>query len=111
MADKKIICPLMGGKCVEDGAIVDGELVACRFWVYVHGKHPQTGADLSSGDCAMSWMPVLLIENSKVNRETGAAIESLRNENVTTGQQIAGALMQVAASNQQALRITGKEEG
>ena len=34
-------------------------------------------------DCAMAWLPVLMIENSKVNRETGAAVESLRNENVT----------------------------
>lgn len=94
--DAKIICPMMGGECVEDGAIRDGELVACRFWVTVHGKHPQTGETISNGDCAMAWTPVLMIENSKVNRETGAAIESMRNESVTTGQQIAGALMQVA---------------
>lgn len=96
MADKKILCPLMGGECIEDGAIRDGELVACRFWVVVHGQHPQTGEQLSTGDCAMAWQPVLMIENSKVNRETGAAIESMRNESVTTGQQITGALMQVA---------------
>jgi len=81
--DAKIICPLMGGEpCVEDGSIRDGELVACRFWVYVHGKNPQTGEDVKSGDCAMSWTPMLLIENSKVNRETGAAVESFRNEMV-----------------------------
>lgn len=98
--DAKIICPLMGGKpCIEDGSVVDGELVACRFWVTVMGKNPQTGETVNNGDCAMAWTPVLLIENSKVNRETGAAVESLRNENVTTGQQITGALLQVAAAN------------
>ena len=80
--DAKIICPMMGGECVEDGAIRDGELVACRFWVTVQGKHPQTGETISNGDCAMAWMPVLMIENSKVNRESGAAIESFRNEMV-----------------------------
>lgn len=110
MADKKIICPLMGGlPCIEDGAprrdtsgkvVLDGngepEMVACRFWVYVQGKHPQTGEDTHTGDCAFAWMPVLQIENSRVGRQVGAAVESLRNEGVTTGQQITGALMQVA---------------
>lgn len=98
--DAKIICPMMGGhECVEDGAVRDGELVKCRFWVVVHGQHPQTGEQLSNGDCSIAWMPVLLIENSKVNRETGAAVESLRNENVTTGNQITNALMHVAMAN------------
>ena len=93
----KIICPMMGGKpCVEDGAIVDGELVACRFWVNVMGSNPQTGETVNNGDCAIAWMPVLLIENSKVNRETGAAVESMRNASVATGQQMTSALIQVA---------------
>lgn len=86
MATKKILCPLMGCECIGDGGIKDGELVSCRFWVVVHGKHPQTNEELHTGDCAFAWTPVLLIENSKVNRETGAAVESLRNENVAIGQ-------------------------
>jgi hypothetical protein len=95
--DVKIICPMMGGKpCVEDGSIVDGELVACKFWVNVMGKNPQTGETINNGDCAIAWMPVLLIENSKVNRETGAAVESMRNESVSTGQQLTSALLEVA---------------
>lgn len=94
--DAKILCPLMGGECVEDGAIRNGELVACRFWVVVQGLHPQTGEQLNTGDCAMAWTPVLLIENSKVNRETGAAVESLRNESVTASQQVAGAIVHLA---------------
>lgn len=80
--DAKILCPLMGGECIEDGSIKDGELVACRFWVNVIGKDPQTGKEVSNGDCAMAWTPILMIENSKVNRETGAAVESFRNEMV-----------------------------
>lgn len=83
MASAKIICPLMGGlECVEDGAIRNNELVKCRFWITVMGQNPQTGETVNNGDCAMAWTPVLLIENSKVNRETGAAIESFRNEMV-----------------------------
>jgi hypothetical protein len=81
--DTKIICPMMGGEpCVEDGSIRNGELVACRFWVTVQGMSPQTGETINHKDCAMAWMPVLMIENSKVNRETGAAVESFRNEMV-----------------------------
>lgn len=80
--DAKIICPLMGGECIEDGSIKDGELVSCRFWVHVLGKDPQTGKDIDNADCAFAWTPVLMIENSKVNRETGAAVESFRNEMV-----------------------------
>jgi hypothetical protein len=92
--EKKIICPMMGGKpCVEDGAIVDGELVACRFWVNVMGSNPQTGETINNGDCAIAWMPVLLIENSKVNRETGAAVESARNEAVKSSTELVNALL------------------
>lgn len=104
MANAKIICPMMGGEpCVEDGAIRNGELVKCRFWVTVMGSNPQTGETVNNGDCAMAWMPVLLIENSKVNRETGAAVESMRNESVTSGQHITNALMQVANKKQELL--------
>ena len=74
---------MMGGEpCVEDGSIRNGELVACRFWVTVQGMNPQSGETMNHKDCAMAWMPILMIENSKVNRETGSAVESFRNEMV-----------------------------
>ena len=86
----KILCPLSQKQCIEDGTpvVVDGkaENHACRFWVYVMGKDPQTGADIKQGDCAFAWTPVLLIENSKMQRETGAAVESFRNEMVKINQ-------------------------
>lgn len=101
MADKIVMCPLMNREpCVESGAIRErngkSELVSCRFWITVQGKHPQSGAEVNSEDCAFAWMPVLMIENSRVNRETGAAVESLRNENVNTGNQVTAALREVA---------------
>lgn len=52
------------------------------MWLSIQGTHPQTGASISTSDCALKWIPVLLIENSKVGRETGAAVESFRNEMV-----------------------------
>jgi hypothetical protein len=72
----------MGSECIEDGAIKDGELVKCRFWVHVQGTNPQTGETVSNGDCAFCWTPMLLIENSQQQRQTGAAVESFRNEMV-----------------------------
>lgn len=105
----KIICPLMNGQCIEDGAVVDGEMHACRFWVYVHGKDPQDGTDIKRGDCAFAWTPVLLIENSQMQRQTGAAVESFRNEMVRaneTGQQMI--LAAAGLANGTVLKIGGK---
>jgi hypothetical protein len=98
--DAKIICPMIGGKpCVEDGAIVDGELVACRFWVTVQGMNPQTGEIANNNDCSFAWLPILMIENSKVNRETGAAVESFRNEMVKSNEMNTQVLIATANKN------------
>jgi hypothetical protein len=105
--DKKVLCPLMQSECIKDGAIKNGELVACRFWITVQGRHPQTNEVINNQDCSFNWQPILMIENSKVNRETGAAVESLRNENVTTGGQITAALLTVAQQQAPQLHLVG----
>jgi hypothetical protein len=109
--DAKIICPLMGGEpCVENGSIRNGELVSCRFWVYVHGKNPQTGEDVRNGDCAIAWTPMLLIENSKVNRETGAAVESFRNEMVKSNEASQQLLLHAAKVNDNDIKLINNEQ-
>jgi hypothetical protein len=98
--DAKIICPMIGGKpCVEDGSIVDGELVACRFWVTVQGNNPQTGEIVNHKDCSFAWMPVLMIENSQQQRQTGAAVESFRNEMVKSNEVNTQVLIATANKN------------
>ena len=94
--DTKILCPLMGSECIEDGAIKDGELVKCRFWVHVQGMNPQTGETVSNGDCAIAWTPMLLIENSQQQRQTGAAVESFRNEMVKANESTTKALIETS---------------
>jgi hypothetical protein len=94
--DAKILCPLMGSECIEDGAVRDGELVKCRFWVHVQGMNPQTGETVSNGDCAMAWTPMLLIENSQQQRQTGAAVESFRNEMVKANESTTKALIETS---------------
>ena len=51
----------------------------CPMWVKIRGMNPNTGEDIDGYNCALAWGPLLAIENSKMQRETGAAVESLRN--------------------------------
>jgi len=70
----KIICPLLNKPCIEG---------KCKFWTHILGKHPQTGNPVDHFDCAVTWLPVLLIETSQEVRQGAAATESFRNEVVT----------------------------
>lgn len=54
----------------------------CGFFTHVRGNHPQTGEELDHWACAIEWLPTLLIESSQQSRQTGAAVESFRNEMV-----------------------------
>lgn len=75
MAEK--LCPLLTfdpkhpEPCVEH---------ACAFYTQLQGTHPQTGEVLNEWGCAIAWMPMLAVENSQQQRQTGAAVESFRNE-------------------------------
>ena len=54
----------------------------CAWFMKVRGNNPNTGEEIDDYGCSMAWMPVLLIENSQQQRQTGAAVESFRNEMV-----------------------------
>jgi hypothetical protein len=58
----------------------------CAWFVQIRGHNPNTGAEVDEYSCAVSWLPVLLIENSQQQRQTGAAVESFRNEMVKANQ-------------------------
>ena len=66
-------CPLIKEDCVQ---------IKCAWFTQLRGKHPQTGADVDEWGCAVTWLPMLMIENSQQQRQTGAAVESFRNEMV-----------------------------
>ena len=38
--------------------------------------------------CAVTWMPMLLIENSQQQRQTCGSVESFRNETVRVGEML-----------------------
>lgn len=54
----------------------------CPKFVSVTGTNPQTGEYVAEYGCSDSFIPMLLIENSQQQRQTGAAVESFRNEMV-----------------------------
>lgn len=74
-ASKGLICPLhkqdMSKVCHR-----------CPLWTQVRGKNPQSGDDVDHWNCAIAWLPMMLVENSQMQRQTGAAVESFRNEMV-----------------------------
>jgi len=73
-----ITCPL-GSKCEE---VKDGKIHRCAWSIELDGINPNTGESAKERACAMAWMPILLIENSKQQRSTSVAVESFRNEMV-----------------------------
>lgn len=66
-------CPLIKKDCVG---------LQCSWFMLVRGKNPQTGEEVDEWNCAVTWLPMLMIENSQQQRQTGAAVESFRNEMV-----------------------------
>ena len=58
----------------------------CAWFVKLAGTDPNTGKPVDEFGCAVAWMPMLLIENAQQSRQTGAAVESFRNEMVKQNQ-------------------------
>jgi hypothetical protein len=58
----------------------------CAWFLKIRGTDPNSGKDMDEWGCAMAWMPVLLIENASMSRQTGAAVESFRNEMVKSNE-------------------------
>ena len=54
----------------------------CAWFMKIDGKNPNDGKVIEEWGCAMAWLPVLLLENAQQSRQTGAAVESFRNEMV-----------------------------
>jgi len=66
-------CPLIKKDCVEH---------KCAWYMHIAGTDPNTGHQVDHWGCSVSWMPMLLIENSQQQRSTSSAVESFRNEMV-----------------------------
>jgi len=58
----------------------------CAWFSQLRGTNPNTGKEVDEWGCAIAWMPMLMIENSQQQRQTGAAVESFRNEMVKSNE-------------------------
>lgn len=70
-------CPLIKKDCIG---------LKCSWYTHVRGMNPNTGEEVDEWSCAITWLPMMLIENSQQQRSTSAAVESFRNEMVTANQ-------------------------
>lgn len=59
----------------------------CPWWQQVRGKHPQSLEEIDRWDCAVSLLPLLLIENSQRQMQTAAAVNTVATEIQKTDQQ------------------------
>jgi len=89
-------CPLLKKDCIG---------LQCAWFTQMRGHNPNTGKEVDEWSCAMTWIPILLIENSQQQRSTGAAVESFRNEMVKANESSQQALLAMAAK-QSVLEIT-----
>ena len=83
-------CPLIKKDCVG---------LTCAWYTRVQGYDMNSGNQVDSYECAISWLPMLLIENSGQQRQTGAAVESFRNE-MTKANEVNTKLILAAASGE-----------
>ena len=80
----------------------------CAWFLKITGKDPNSGKDVDDWGCSMAWLPIIMIENSQMQRQTGAAVESFRNEMVKANQ-VTQQIMLTAANNQNPLLIDEKD--
>lgn len=76
----------------------------CAWFVQMRGTDPNSGKEVDEYACGIAWLPMLLVENAAQARQSGAAIESFRNEMVKGQQESvkmlkATALMQAGESD------------
>lgn len=88
----KYTCPL-GSECEEAR---DNILYRCRWFVKIQGKNPQSEELVDEFRCSMEWQPLLAIEHSLFERQTGAAVESFRNESGAGVQLLVRAVQQAS---------------
>ena len=101
-------CPLIGKDCIG---------LECSWFTQVRGFNPNTGKDVDEWGCAVTWLPVLMIENSQQQRQTSSAVETLGKitaqssgkqslllklltENITTQQQIEPANIKIEENSE-----------
>lgn len=84
MKRQVMVCPFLKEPCIDGhaksmGENADGVLRKCRFWIHVAGKDPQSMNQIDWFDCAIAWLPTLLIENAQMIRHNTASVDKTAN--------------------------------
>jgi len=83
---KNYACPLNGKSCIDgirDDFPVDPSTkrkITCRWWQHLFGKDPQTEKQIDTFDCAIAWLPTVVIECAQMSRQTTASVDKTANE-------------------------------
>jgi hypothetical protein len=101
-----LTCPL-GAKCEE---IKDNVIHRCMWYQTFAGTNPSTGETVDEKGCAMAWLPILMIENSKQQLSTSSAVESFRNEMVKAQESSQQILLATALSKPQTLKYIEEQQ-
>jgi hypothetical protein len=64
-------CPLIKKDCMG---------IKCSWFTQMRGTNPNTGEPVDEWGCAVTWMPFMAVEIAQKSNQTGAAVESFRNE-------------------------------
>lgn len=88
LPDPSIMCPATG--FAKSCRSINAEF-NCPKFVTIVGHDPNTGQLVNKTGCIDSFMHMLLIENSQMQRQTGAAVESFRNEMVSQNEALLAA--------------------
>lgn len=70
----------------------------CPLYIKLRGHDMNTGEEIDQWGCSFAFIPTLLIENSGMQRQTGAAVESFRNEMVKSNEQMVRTAMVAAVA-------------
>lgn len=79
LPDEKVMCHNTG---FEKSCLDMVVRCKCRKWLSIDCINANTGEKFKEYKCADEWYVHLLMENSQQQRQTGAAVESFRNETV-----------------------------
>ena len=71
-------CPIIKDDCIEH---------KCKFYIQIMGTDKNTGKEVNQFNCAIAFLPMLLIESASAGRSGAAATESFRNQMVKQNKQ------------------------
>jgi hypothetical protein len=87
---KGTFCPLLKKDCVG---------LQCNWFMRVQGVNPNTGDQVDEWACAIAWIPMLLIENSRQQMNTTQVFDKFKNDLVAATTSSLQLISQAAQDN------------